>query len=160
ITRNLAEAIDAIFIFARERSMMFWAYSICINQADDHERGRQVRLMNPIYCLAEIVAIWLGLAAHESDLAFDTMKEWKAKFDRLKEQFNGSEELAVTSISSSDDFYFGPRGSEPHKALKALRMLCRRPWWETAWIVQERTFANPDRTILFYGSRSIDWIHL
>ncbi|RYN21513.1 hypothetical protein AA0112_g10180 [Alternaria arborescens] len=28
ITANLAEAIDAIFIFARERNMMFWADSI------------------------------------------------------------------------------------------------------------------------------------
>ncbi|EUC31252.1 hypothetical protein COCCADRAFT_101777, partial [Bipolaris zeicola 26-R-13] len=60
ITRSLAEAIDAIFIFARERSMMFWADSICINQADDHERGLQVRLMNSIYRSAEIVTIWLG----------------------------------------------------------------------------------------------------
>ncbi|KAF1962080.1 HET-domain-containing protein, partial [Byssothecium circinans] len=118
ITVNLAEAIDAIFIFVRERSMMFWADSICINQADVHERSRQVRLMNTIYRSAEMVAIWLGPAAHDSDLAFDKMKEWKARFDGLKEQFDGSEELA------------------------ALRMICRRPWWKRAWIVQEGTIAN------------------
>ncbi|KAF5847637.1 hypothetical protein GGP41_000363 [Bipolaris sorokiniana] len=160
ITRSLAEAIDAIFIFARERSMMFWADSICINQADYYERGRQVRLMSSIYRSAEIVAVWLGPAAHESDLAFIKMKEWKASFDRLKEQFNGSEELAVTSISANDDFYFGPHGSEQQKALEALRMLCRRPWWGRAWIVQEGTIANPARTVLFCGSRSIDWTYL
>lgn len=160
ITRSLAEAIDAIFIFARERSMMFWADSICINQADDHERGLQVRLMNSIYRSAEIVTIWLGPAVHESDLAFSKMKEWKARLDRLKEKFNGSEELAIASISPNDDFYLGPRGSEQHKALEALRMLYRRPWWGRAWIVQEGTVANPARTILFCGSRSIDWTHL
>ena len=160
ITSSLAEAIDAIFVFAREGSMMFWADSICINQADDDERGRQVRLMNTIYRSAEIVAIWLGPAAHESDLAFSKMKEWKARFDRLKEQFDGSEELAVTNISSNDPFYFGPCGSEQQRALKALRMICRRPWWGRAWIVQEGTIANPARTILFCGSRSIDWTHL
>lgn len=160
ITENLAEAIDAIYIFVRERSMMFWADSICINQADVHERSRQVRLMNTIYRSAEMVAIWLGPAAYDSDLAFDKMKEWKVRFDGLKEQFDGSEELAVTSISSSDPFFFGPCGSEEQRALEALRMICRRPWWKRAWIVQEGTIANPVRTILFCGSRRIDWTHL
>ena len=56
--------------------------------------------MNTIYRSAEMVAIWLGPAAHDSDLAFDKMKEWKVRFDELKEQFDASEELAVTSISS------------------------------------------------------------
>ncbi|RII09756.1 hypothetical protein CUC08_Gglean005746 [Alternaria sp. MG1] len=160
ITANLAEAIDAIFIFARERSMMFWADSICINQADVHERSSQVRLMNTIYRSAEMVAIWLGPAAHDSDLAFDKMKEWKVRFDELKEQFDASEELAVTSISSDDPFFFGPCGSEEQRALEALRMICRRPWWRRAWIVQEGTIANPVRTVLFCGSRRIDWTYL
>ena len=160
ITANLAEAIDAIFIFVRERNMMFWADSICINQADVHERSSQVRLMNTIYRSAEMVAIWLGPAAQDSDLAFDKMKEWKVRFDELKEQFNASEELAVTSISSNDPFFFGPCGSEERKALEALRMICRRPWWRRAWIVQEGTIANPARTILFCGSRRIDWTYI
>ena len=160
ITVNLAEAIDAIFIFVRERSMMFWADSICINQADVHERSSQVRLMNTIYRSAEMVAIWLGPAAHNSDLAFDKMKEWKVRFDGLKEQFDASEELAVTSISSDESFFFGPCGSEEQRALEALRMICRRPWWRRAWIVQEGTIANPVRTILFCGSRSVDWTYL
>lgn len=160
ITKNLAEAIDAIFIFARGRSMMFWADSICINQADVHERSSQVRLMNTIYRSAEMVAIWLGPAAHNSDLAFEKMMGWKVRFDELKEQFGASDELAVTSISSDDPFFFGPSGSEEQRALEALRMICRRPWWKRAWIVQEATIANPVRTILFCGSRRIDWTYL
>ncbi|RYO67586.1 hypothetical protein AA0113_g4446 [Alternaria arborescens] len=160
ITANLAEAIDAIFIFATERNMMFWADSICINQADVHERSSQVRLMNTIYRSAEMVAIWLGPAAHDSDLAFDKMREWKVRFDELKEQFDASEELAVTSISSDDPLFFGPCGSQEQRALEALRMIFRRPWWRRAWIVQEGTIGNPMRTILFCGSRRIDWTYL
>jgi hypothetical protein len=156
ITANLAEAIDAILPFARERNMMFWADSVCINQADVHERSRQFRLMNTIYRSAEIVAIWLGPAEHESDLAFDKMKEWKARLDQLKDDCDGSEELAVTSISSDDPFFFESRDSEQRKALEALRKMCRRPWWRRAWIVQEGTIASPMRTILFCGSRRID----
>jgi hypothetical protein len=160
ITANLAEAIDAIFPFARERNMMFWADSICINQADVVERSRQVRLMNTIYRSAAIVAIWLGPAKHESDLAFDKMKEWKARFDQLKNDCGGSEELAVTSISSDDPFFIGSRDSEQQRALEALREICRRSWWRRAWIVQEGTIADPTRNILFCGSRRIDWTHL
>lgn len=160
ITSNLADAINAIFLFARERNMMFWADSICINQADVHERSKQVRLMNTIYRSAEIVAIWLGLAADDSDLAFDKMKEWKLRLDEMKRQFGGSDELAVTSISSDDPFFFGPNGSEQRRASEAVRKLCCRPWWSRAWVVQEGSISNPMRTMIFCGRRSIDWLHL
>ncbi|PVH96900.1 HET-domain-containing protein, partial [Periconia macrospinosa] len=65
ITANLGDAVGAIYEYARERNMMLWADSICINQADIQERSQQVRLMNTIYRSAEIVAIWLGAAADE-----------------------------------------------------------------------------------------------
>jgi hypothetical protein len=157
ITANLGDAVDAIFIFARQQSMMFWADSICINQADVSERSHQVRLMNTIYRSAEIVAIWLGTAADESDLAFNMMEEWKARFDVLKAQCGGSDERAVTSISSDDPYFFGPRGSKEERALEALRKIGHRLWWTRAWVVQEGTIAHPSRTILFCGNRSIDW---
>jgi hypothetical protein len=157
VTANLGDAIDVIFIFARQQNMMFWADSICINQANVDERSHQVRLMNTIYRSAEIVAIWLGTTADESDLAFDMMKEWKARLDVLREQCGGSDELAVTSISSNDPLFFGPRGSKERRALEALRKIGHRLWWTRAWIVQEGTIAHPSRTILFCGNRSIDW---
>jgi hypothetical protein len=157
ITANLGDAIDAIFIFARRQNMLFWADSICINQANVSERSHQVRLMNTIYRSAEVVAIWLGKAADESDLAFNMMMEWKARFDVLKGQCGGSDELAVTSISSDDPYFFGPRGSKEGRALEALRKICHRHWWTRAWVVQEGTIAHPSRTILFCGNRSIDW---
>jgi hypothetical protein len=159
ITVNLADAIDAIFLFARSRNLVFWADSICINQADIHERSRQVRLMNTIYRSAEFVVVWLGLAEPDNDLAFDKMEEWKARLDTLKQQFHGSEYLPITSISPHDPVFFGPRGSIQHRAVEALRMIYRRPWWTRAWIVQEGTMVNPMRTILFCGNRSADWTH-
>lgn len=41
-TKNLADAMDAIFVFTRERDKMFWTDSICVNQADVQERSKQV----------------------------------------------------------------------------------------------------------------------
>jgi hypothetical protein len=106
ISKNLAEAIDATFVIAREASLMFWADSICINQADIHERSRQVQLMGTIYRSAELVYVWLGLAENDSDFAFDEIKNWKSRFDELKLQNGGSDELAVTSIASDDPYFF------------------------------------------------------
>jgi hypothetical protein len=65
--------------FAHQRGLMFWADSICINQEDNDERSRRVRLMSTIYRLVELVAIWLGKAADESELAFDMMRDWEKR---------------------------------------------------------------------------------
>jgi hypothetical protein len=131
ITSNLAEAIDAVLSFAKERRLMFWADSICINQENLVERGSQVRLMNTIYRSAAVVAIWLGPSADESDLVFDKLRSWKLYFDTLKDQHNGSEELAITSLPSDDLIFFGPHAQS---VLHGLRMMCRRPWWSRAWV--------------------------
>jgi hypothetical protein len=157
ITKNLAEAIDEIFVFVREARLSFWADSVCINQTDVHERGRQVQLMSTIYRSAELVLIWLGPAQDDSDMVFDKIKEWKSRFDELKLQHGGSDELAVTSITSEDSFFFGPHGSHAHRVQEASRMICRRSWWKRAWIVPEGTVASPARTVLFCGSRMINW---
>ena len=160
ITKNLGEAIDAISPYVMERSMMFWADSICINQADIDERSRQVRLMNTIYRSAEIVAIWLGLAEDDSDLAFDMMMEWKPRFDVLSEQCGGDNHLAMSTISPEDPFFFGLSGSKERRAHEALCRLSRRQWWTRAWVVQEGTVAYRARTVLFCGDRSTDWDYI
>lgn len=154
ITVNLAEAIDAIYQFARSRRLMFWADSICIDQNNLQERSKQVALMNSIYRSAELVTIWLGAAADDSDIAFTRMREWGSRFHSLKEEHNGSDGLAVTSIPIDDPFFFGP-SEQP--ALKAIDMICRRPWWSRAWIVQEGSVASPERTLLFCGTQMATW---
>jgi hypothetical protein len=152
VTANLADAIDAIYVFARTQNLMFWTDSICINQADVDERSRQVRLMNTIYRSAEFVAIWLGAFAENSDLAFDITKEWKTRFDSLRELCGGSDDAAVTQFSFDD--------SRAQRALEAWHKIGHRPWWTRAWIVQEGTIASPSRTIVFCSNRNIDWVSL
>lgn len=46
----------------------------------------------------------------------------------VEKQCEGSDELAVTSISSDDPHFFGPRGSKEQKALEALRKIGQRRW--------------------------------
>jgi hypothetical protein len=50
---------------------MLWVDAICINQADNDEKSRQVPLMDRVYELATIVLIYLGEADETSNEAMD-----------------------------------------------------------------------------------------
>jgi hypothetical protein len=58
IGKNLADALRR----CRDKkiSRRLWADAVCIDQADDPEKGHQVRLMGQIYENAKQVLIWLG----------------------------------------------------------------------------------------------------
>lgn len=58
ITSNLAAALRRFRSPTEPR--VVWADGICINQADDSEKGHQVRLMRLIYKRAARVLVWLG----------------------------------------------------------------------------------------------------
>ncbi|KAK0662250.1 Heterokaryon incompatibility protein 6 [Lasiodiplodia hormozganensis] len=58
ITSNLAAALRRFRLPTEPR--VVWADGICINQADDSEKGHQVRLMRLIYKRAARVLVWLG----------------------------------------------------------------------------------------------------
>jgi hypothetical protein len=81
ISTNLGDAMDIVLPFVHQRELMFWVDSICINQEDIDERSRRVRFMNTIYRSVELVAIWLGQAADESELAFDMMRDWEKRYN-------------------------------------------------------------------------------
>ena len=57
ITRNLYAALRRLRYRCLDRFL--WVDSICINQEDIEERGRQVRLMAEIYAYANRVVVWL-----------------------------------------------------------------------------------------------------
>ncbi|KAK0701329.1 ankyrin repeat-containing domain protein [Lasiosphaeris hirsuta] len=60
VTQNLHDAL----MHLRDRSLerILWVDTICINQADDTEKGHQVRFMAEIYAHASRVIVWLGKA--------------------------------------------------------------------------------------------------
>lgn len=70
---------------------MLWVDAICINQADNPEKSREVLRMGDIYSLASGVVAWLGVADKTSDRAMDFLrvlatKEPRSQFDEyLKE---------------------------------------------------------------------------
>jgi hypothetical protein len=56
------ESLYRALLSLRHRSdqRVLWADALCINQRDEEEKGRQVRLMRKIYKQATKVLLWLG----------------------------------------------------------------------------------------------------
>lgn len=72
VTENLHEALQRLRDDSLERTL--WIDAICINQADEKEKERQIQLMERIYGQASRVIVWLGVAADSSDRALEDLR--------------------------------------------------------------------------------------
>jgi hypothetical protein len=76
VTSNLHSALLRLRDDSLER--VLWIDAICINQADDREKEKQIQLIPIIYGLANTVVIWLGEAKntyeHEDDQALEDLR--------------------------------------------------------------------------------------
>jgi len=72
VTANLHMALSHLRHCLLER--ILWVDAICINQADNDEKGRQVQLMAKIYSKASRVIVWLGESADNSDEALEVIR--------------------------------------------------------------------------------------
>jgi len=91
---------------------VIWADAICINQADNEERGRQVQCMAEIYSKANRVIVWLGEAAAGDDNAIQAILEAGEKSSPLARD-----------------------------KLEAVDALLSRPWFRRIW-VRRRTIPS------------------
>jgi hypothetical protein len=111
-------------------SLLLWIDFICINQKNDKERSRQVKLMPQIYRSASMVIAYVG----SSEWYFPLL----ARRGEMK-------------VSSLNDKY-------PLKKLlttRVLRNLTHRDYWTRLWIVPEMIMA-PD-IVLLVGRTTIEW---
>ncbi|KAL8372593.1 hypothetical protein RB595_002099 [Gaeumannomyces hyphopodioides] len=65
VTRNLYEALRRLRF--PDASRILWVNAICINQADDEEKGQQVAMMGEIYSKTERCLIFLGEAEEHNE---------------------------------------------------------------------------------------------
>lgn len=127
------------FLHCRSLSLkkprLFWIDAVCIDQSNVNERNHQVSLMKQIYSMASNVYIWLGRESENSRLAMDFL----------------ANEGANPSKRQSDNGH--PIWDRQEG--KAVRDLCKRPYWRRMWIIQEIIHAN--RLTVWCGSQRIDW---
>jgi hypothetical protein len=144
-----------------------WIDAICINQADDVEKGGQVRHMGIIYRNAEQTIIWLGegdssigplfdrleavgkeaIEAGLWDLSYKDMQNWTRRDLGLPSSSikNRLEKMMLRTARGSDTGTLFPVGQ--------LVDLSFRPWFSRVWILQEIT--NSKDYIFLCGRHSI-----
>jgi hypothetical protein len=94
-----------------------WVDAICINQADDVEKGEQVRAMGGIYERADKVHVWLGPATVEAQIpsVFAILKNYALSTQK-------SLPVDLEALSS---------------LVEPLNAFMARPWFTRRWVLQE-----------------------
>ncbi|KAF3002136.1 hypothetical protein E8E14_001911 [Neopestalotiopsis sp. 37M] len=83
VTKSLYGALKAVR--EPDRDVLVWADAVCIDQIDADERSEQVQRMFLIYRAADLVGIWLGPEADNSDHAIDLIDRLDAEARNPKE---------------------------------------------------------------------------
>ncbi|KAH8593043.1 heterokaryon incompatibility protein-domain-containing protein [Bisporella sp. PMI_857] len=124
ITKNLYAVLLRLRDYSFER--IIWVDAICINQADDEEKGNQIGSIAKIYGQAKRVIVWLGEAADHNDGALETIR----------------------AAGKNADF---PSGEKIHRA---ILQLLQRPWFRRIWALQEVAAAR--HVLISCGTTDID----
>ncbi|KAF5617314.1 heterokaryon incompatibility 6 OR allele [Fusarium tjaetaba] len=144
-----------------------WIDQICINQADNKEKGQQVAMMGRIYSSATQVLVWLGPAQDGSDGLMEAWQDIGQKsrefglegymnpqsyylISALARSKDPSDETAMSfqSLLASTVETFAPLLKE-----MLLKKWFERPYFSRVWIIQEFCLC-PD-TIFVCGSKTI-----
>ncbi|KAK4450296.1 heterokaryon incompatibility protein-domain-containing protein [Podospora aff. communis PSN243] len=114
----------------KDKHRMLWIDAMCIDQSDVTERNHQVTLMSRIYSGATRVVIYLGEAAHGSDVAMDF----------LLDNFSPTE---------------GVFHSQTPDLLDSLNCFFLRSWFTRVWILQEVLLSQD--AVVYCGDKTLPW---
>ncbi|RGP81300.1 het-6or heterokaryon incompatibility het-6or allele [Fusarium longipes] len=165
ITESLEVALR--HLRRQHESVTLWIDQICINQADNSEKSKQVEIMGRIYSQAKKVLVWLGQAADNSD---ELMDAWQ----NIGQQAHG---LELESYLTRERYHLlspimlnenpADQATIHFQALlartadvfaplikcMALKKWFERPYFSRAWIVQE--FSLCTETSFVCGTKAI-----
>ncbi|KAI1374589.1 HET-domain-containing protein [Hypoxylon crocopeplum] len=151
VTQNLAVALKHLRYVDKPRAM--WIDALCINQADEAEKGPQVAMMGEIYRLAYRVVAWLGPEENDSNHAMDLINNLgsKIKYD--------PDTKIISVVDGGTDPSLGDRTVHlpfNNRDLHSIYHLISRKWFERLWIRQEILLANSE-AIITCGSQQVGW---
>ena len=152
ITLNLYLALQHLRF--RDEDRILWVDGICIDQANDKERGHQVRHMGDIYKQAERVIFWLGQPTYETNVILDSLHQLQKESTRHPYrtwELSDPRWVELWSIVQPGLEHRYP--DLPSRQRQGLEELLNRPWFRRVWILQE--VANARAGIVCCGQKSV-----
>lgn len=123
----------------RKHCKFVWIDAICISQANDTEKKKQVPMMRDIYEYAGQGYIWQGSA---SSAEVEAMNMLPHLTEQLKEACEGAIMLSPGRAESFAEANL----PEPHENIwRTIGRIMRHPYWSRLWILQEAVVS--ERTV-------------
>jgi len=129
-------------------STLFWIDALCINQSDNADKSAQVPRMAAIYGAAEFVLAWLGENGEDDTEVQEFIKLVNTDDLQDQERTAPSYSRIINALNSTELTYI----------LDAYKNLCRRPWFERIWVIQETVMSR--YTVILAGSYWCKYEHL
>lgn len=128
---NLVAALRCLRLPNQARRL--WVDAVCIDQADQDERSRQVRYMRLVYKHAARVVVWLGTRTPGVEAAFKAAE----RIARVREMTHPSAAGGPLDASAVAELVLSMTGDLPPSCLADLSALLARPYFSRCWCVQE-----------------------
>ncbi|KAJ4147292.1 hypothetical protein LMH87_001826 [Akanthomyces muscarius] len=125
-----------------QKKVYAWVDQVCINQADNEEKGHQVQQMHHIYGEANTVVAWIGMPFRDSGFLFEFLEQMGIAI--LKRQWKKLAKL-VDEVNCSS-------------MKEAFRLFCQRPYWKRLWIMQEFAVCPDVRIVCGDSTMGVDSI--
>jgi hypothetical protein len=128
-----------------------WTDALCINQADNEEKSRQVPLMGSMYSLAQRTVVWLGNGY---------VRQARDAVGCVRVIADACREYANTHTLGTNPNYRYKAVSVPvdvftDDVCASLRDLCDLPWFTRIWCCQEIYLAQEG--LMLWGSKEVSW---
>ena len=134
----------------REAAVVLWIDALCVNQNNNHEKAKQIRLLGDIFQNATCTLAFLG-ADDKSHAAIETLMQIRANRVHGRGSENWPKNLPPSSPS------WGEKGMPPSDdpIWQDIVAFFERPWFRRAWIVQEAVIAPTVKIVC--GQWMFDW---
>lgn len=129
VARNVEAALKELSL---PRGSLIWIDALCINQWDLYEKSYQVGFMGEVYARADTVIVWLGMANEDTEQAMLLLNRTAQALGETSDGSSETSDLGQRCLKNAIRTSMNPTG-----ALRGLKDLLTRPFWERVWIIQE-----------------------
>ncbi|KAF5658716.1 het-6OR heterokaryon incompatibility (het-6OR allele) [Fusarium heterosporum] len=165
ITESLQTALR--HLRRSDKIITLWIDQICINQADNDEKGEQVGMMGSLYSRATQVLVWLGPAQDGSDVLMEAWQDigqsardfgvesymTRERYHLISAIMKNADPTNEATMHFQDLLTRAVDIFAPLIKSLALKMWLERPYFSRVWTIQE--FCLCADTVFVCGTKSL-----